>query len=319
MAIRLIQKALTTLEAVKSELGLTVTTHDDYLSRQINVISDAIETYCNQSFYYRSITNEKHTSSGGKYLFLDVPNIISISDISYEDITIDSTLYEIYNALTSMVVYINGYWIYDPETTGITDYALPRTEIKGYSVDYTAGYVLPKDSIVGTVTGGNTETFDFSGGKTLDISTSEGSTAVTFVDGDFAGPTVATALEVKAVIDLAIGDDLTCSIVSGAISLATTGDDSSNYVQVTGGTAQTILDLDSDKHSGTRTLPWGLENICIQTVSGLYNSRGLDKNIKSEKLLSYSVTYGNTGGSGSYGDSLFPSSVMKALNKYKRF
>ena len=59
----------------------------------------------------------------------------------------------------------------------------------------------------------------------------------------------------------------------------------------------------------TRTLPFDLEDACIQLVLGRLNRKGDDMNIKAQSMAGYSVSYGS-------GD--VPDSVMSILNRYKR-
>lgn len=61
-----------------------------------------------------------------------------------------------------------------------------------------------------------------------------------------------------------------------------------------------------------RTLPYDLEDACVQTVVARYFAKGQDQRVKSEKLLSGSVTYrDNAEGSGG-----LPSAVVAILEPY---
>lgn len=50
--------------------------------------------------------------------------------------------------------------------------------------------------------------------------------------------------------------------------------------------------------SGTRTLPFNIEEACLLTVSALYRKQGIDPTIASESLGDYSVTFANPTGAG---------------------
>jgi hypothetical protein len=328
MAAQLTSKALTTLDVVKSELGISVTTHDDYLIRKINEASAQICRYLDRDLGYAVVSGEEHKAAGGKYLCVERYPITALTAVYYDSAALDSTEYETYSAESGLLISVNGSWTNASDYyNSISPMRAPGTARKLYTVDYSGGYVLPKDAEAGSVTGSNTETFDFSGGKVLDYATDTGSTTVTFIDGDFATPSAATAAEVKVVIDAAIASgalcDSACSIVSGAIKLSTTGKDSSNWIEADEtSTAAVLLGLDGDKHYGTGTLPADLESACIDMVVSKYSSRGSDKSIVSEKLLQYSVNYGSssTSGSGSGGGrGSMSAAVLEALNPYRRY
>lgn len=64
--------------------------------------------------------------------------------------------------------------------------------------------------------------------------------------------------------------------------------------------------------SGTRTLPYDIEEACIQTVVGLYRGNGRDPEVASESLGAYSVSYrGQLGG-------VLPDKVLPLLAPYRR-
>lgn len=64
----------------------------------------------------------------------------------------------------------------------------------------------------------------------------------------------------------------------------------------------------------TRTLPFDLEEACLQAVSSLYRSQGKDQSIASESLGDYSVSYrGQVALAG-----MVPDSVLAQLDRYRR-
>jgi len=73
-----------------------------------------------------------------------------------------------------------------------------------------------------------------------------------------------------------------------------------------------VTPAQEDAGVGTRTLPYDLEDACLKLLSGRYAQQGENPNIKSEKLLSYAVTYGNVGT-----DQPFPADIMTVLDRYK--
>lgn len=64
--------------------------------------------------------------------------------------------------------------------------------------------------------------------------------------------------------------------------------------------------------SGTRTLPYEIEEACVQAVVGLYRGNGRDPEVASESLGAYSVSYrGQAGG-------ILPDKVLPLLAAYRR-
>ena len=74
-------------------------------------------------------------------------------------------------------------------------------------------------------------------------------------------------------------------------------------------TAGYILPKDATEES-PRTLPYDLEDACIEAVTANYLSRGQDKSIVSERLMSASYTYDRATG--------MPVSVIKKLAPYRK-
>jgi uncharacterized phage protein gp47/JayE len=121
------------------------------------------------------------------------------------------------------------------------------------------GYSGTIDTIVTPVAGwaataaiiaGSTQPFNLVGGETLDVKVDSGTTQiVNFLAGDFGTPGAATAAEVAARIsaDL-IGAAATA--YSGAVHLVSDLDGSGSAIQVTGGTANLILDFATDLVKG---------------------------------------------------------------------
>lgn len=66
--------------------------------------------------------------------------------------------------------------------------------------------------------------------------------------------------------------------------------------------------------TGTRTLPYDIEEACIQTVAGLYRGNGKDPSVAAESLGDYSVTYRGEASMGG----MLPANVMATLARYAR-
>lgn len=65
--------------------------------------------------------------------------------------------------------------------------------------------------------------------------------------------------------------------------------------------------------AGTRTLPYDIEEACIQTVVGLYRGNGRDQDVASEGLGDYSVSYREPSVGG-----VLPEKVLPLLARYVR-
>lgn len=63
----------------------------------------------------------------------------------------------------------------------------------------------------------------------------------------------------------------------------------------------------------TRTLPYDIEEACIQTVVGLYRGNGRDPEVASEQLGDYSVSYRGSGAGG-----VIPEKTLPLLAKHVR-
>jgi hypothetical protein len=66
-----------------------------------------------------------------------------------------------------------------------------------------------------------------------------------------------------------------------------------------------------------RTLPYEIEEACIQTAVSLYRKAGADQSIASEGLGDYSVTYRNANAIVGVGG-LLPDAVLPQLNEWRR-
>lgn len=66
--------------------------------------------------------------------------------------------------------------------------------------------------------------------------------------------------------------------------------------------------------AGTRTLPFDLEEACLQAVSSMYRRQGIDQLIVSESLGDYSVSFREVPAL----EGLLPSGVLAQLASYRR-
>jgi hypothetical protein len=81
----------------------------------------------------------------------------------------------------------------------------------------------------------------------------------------------------------------------------------------------TPYQADQGINGDTQTLPFDIEEACIQTVVSMYRSRGQDRNIVSESLGSASVSYGGVNSAiGRGAGGIIPDSAAALLNPYRR-
>jgi flagellar hook protein FlgE len=111
-----------------------------------------------------------------------------------------------------------------------------------------------KTGTAASVLGSNAEPFALTDGMTLTVRV-DGGTAqtVTFNTADFANIGAATAAEVAAKINSTIGAGVNATAVSGAVQIDSTTLGTGSAVQITGGTAQSILGLSSTPAVGTES------------------------------------------------------------------
>lgn len=143
----LASNALTTLDTVKTELGidLGVTTYDDYLKRKINVASQAIEDYCDRAFGTAEVTETFRAEGQLAFVVTRTP-ITDLDAITYDDVEIDDENYEIEDANAGIIRLLYGAADVSMKARTITADRMAGTARKLYAVTYTGGYVLPAGS-----------------------------------------------------------------------------------------------------------------------------------------------------------------------------
>ena len=129
------QYALTTLQTIKDELGITDTSLDGFLERKINSMSEAIEKYCGRYFAKRTVTVKLPAPSGLDLILPDYP-ITTVSEVKLDGTAI--TDYEVYGD-TGQLWRETG-WSTEYYRRGIAQDLVLSTE-KIIEVTYTTGYV----------------------------------------------------------------------------------------------------------------------------------------------------------------------------------
>lgn len=146
MKIALRDNALTTLEAVKTYLGIDPKEKDGQrdaaLVQLINAASAWLETRLGRKLG-RQDYQERHTAPGSQRLTLEQYPIRSIAKITDTDNSTEVTGYDFAEEAEIGVVYKEDGWTYRGHIGGLSgDYIAPRRYLL---VEYTAGYILPKD------------------------------------------------------------------------------------------------------------------------------------------------------------------------------
>lgn len=142
------KNALTTIEQAKKHLGISEqdTTQDETIEFLINAASSLIERYCNRKFGHTRY-QELVTGRGSLKLVLEHFPITELHGLSINHDNVSETVD------ISTVHILNNGMLYRPNG-GFPDYRLSGQfmhpnydqDVHNIFVDYSAGYVLPKDA-----------------------------------------------------------------------------------------------------------------------------------------------------------------------------
>lgn len=148
---------LTTVTRVKSELGVTSTSYDSLLGDIVDRASAAVESYCHRTFA-REVVSETTPGFGGIHLQVTRTPLISVSSITQNSNTVDSTGYSIADANKGWIYRRDG-WDWTAQvheglhaTWAWMDHGFPlaRTEEPQFTVAYTGGYIMPEENVTST-------------------------------------------------------------------------------------------------------------------------------------------------------------------------
>lgn len=135
---------LTTLAAVKDELGITDDSKDAYLRRSIAAASGAIARYCDRTFGRKTIT-ETLTGRDTASVFLSLTPIVEIESVEIGGALLDKGAYVV-DEHTGELRRVGGVWPWTGRTVHfIETVRVTGSEQPNIAVKYTGGYVLPKD------------------------------------------------------------------------------------------------------------------------------------------------------------------------------
>ena len=126
------EHALTTIEAVRQQLGLdpSDTSQDAVLARMINSASDAIRTYCDRDFA-RAQRADRLEGPGRPVLLLPLYPVIRVESVTADGIPVLPEEYEV-DVQAGRLVRRGGSW---PGGPGLT-----------VEVVYEAGYITPEQA-----------------------------------------------------------------------------------------------------------------------------------------------------------------------------
>lgn len=314
--------ALTTIATMEGELGIAVGSDDSFLTRLINAASDRIEAYCGRSFYHVAAAVESLAGFGGFYLRVRRSPLLLIDSITYDGATVASAGYEIDTPGAGMIRSAAGFNWTAGYVRSITDTPLPGTESKLYEVTYEGGWYTPDQSRARgalTFTGqpGAEETMTIH--NTVVRAKTSGAGADEFNIGGSVQDTcdnLVAAILAGSEAARARAERVGLTVVFEWLEDGTAG----NSIVFTEAFSNcTIVDGDGtlgDVQAGAvRTLPYAIEDACIQLATKRYRRKGKDPGIKSSRLLSSATTFAGT----STGDSIMglPTEIAQMLSPYK--
>lgn len=294
---------LTTLDRVKAELGITVATTDAIISDIISDISDEIVRFT-QRVFAKAVYSETLPGFGSINLMLENTPILAVAQVLQDGGVITDSRIE--NAEAGLLQRDLGWtWTvgfiagrsygraYGGSGRGrgvtqiLTPHPVANSELPKFQVDYTAGYSLPGDDLVGVTT--------------ISVDSSDNS----FNDSASGFPVLAVGdiIKTSGFGDAANNGSFTVvSATSAKIVVSAT-------TLVTAGAGATVSIL-------VRTLPRDVERAAIELAKSTFLSRERDPNIKSKKVGDLSITYGN--GAGIDGGFGFPPRIAAALTRWRR-
>lgn len=151
-------RALTQLQTVKDELGITDESKDGRLERLIHVATDLAEGECGRVFFYEAAITEKVASSGSPHIVVGKVPIVSITSITELGTALTSDDYEALvdsstrRADSGIIVRkagetALGQWPWTAaRRPDIVQDKLPGTESRGITVVYAGGFVTPEQA-----------------------------------------------------------------------------------------------------------------------------------------------------------------------------
>jgi hypothetical protein len=267
------KRALTTKGHVKDELGLSGSTYDDLLDALIDKASAAIESYCNRIFA-RQVYSETCPGFGDTELQLSRSPVITVSSVLEDGTAI--TDYSLGDKSQSFLYRENGWsWTsqYFLGLSGRQQWPMfgtpaPRRLEPTYTVAYTAGYILPSQSVDSQTT----------------ISAANGDSS--FNDSGSGFPALLKAGDVVVVSGMANAANNGRFLVTGTPTVAKIVVDATLTTEAAG---QTVT-VSFPGHSDVREF-LDIEKAAIETVKTWYFGRRSDPSIQEKQVSGMRVRY----------------------------
>jgi len=134
-------RELTLIEVVKSELGITGSSHDGLLANYIKRASDFIVSHTGREFVRETVT-ELLPAKGSRFMTLSRRPIVSITQVKLDGSTISSTTYSIDDA-NAGIVFREDRWTNTGITTSFITTRPSGDGRRDWSIKYVAGYITP--------------------------------------------------------------------------------------------------------------------------------------------------------------------------------
>jgi hypothetical protein len=254
------QSWLTTLATIKTELGITGTTHDDQLSRMIAAASASIASYCGRRFDRDTAIAESVAGYGLDTIVLarlPVNHVISIGG-EVADVMIDASI--------GIISRLGGFAWTAQLASGASVSPMPGTEYPSIEVVYDGGFVMPSQAA-----SASTVTLTFAATSPATITRSAGS----WITSGFAE-------RLPVTITGSASNDGVYRVDSVSATVLTLAGDHELIAEVaTPGCSAEIV----------RDFPYDLEDACIQMIRTAWAGRYRDPSVSSERLLSWSASY----------------------------
>lgn len=134
--------AITTVDRVKLELGITDVSKDEIICEKINAYSDAIEGLLGRKLQVDDYV-ETYPGSNDQHLLIDNFPINNIVSLSVNDEVLDTDDYKIVGYLREMIFKDDG-WEQINYVSGMSR-SMAQFSKHTIDIEYNAGYVMPND------------------------------------------------------------------------------------------------------------------------------------------------------------------------------
>lgn len=271
MALQLAANALCSLADLKSELGITDSSRDDVLTRRINAASQVIEAYCNRKFVLTAVTElisapltwTPRLRASRIPIRTEASVVVTIGALPGPGTVLTSgSDFVIENAATG-TLYSDARWYPTAlRQPGIVQDWDANTEKQSIQLVYIGGYVTQPQ-----------------------------------LDNAGVWPGITKAVKQATLIKPAgfTNECWMCTTAgtSGGGEPSWGASPSQGDTKTDGSAVWTYLGtVDGTLGIPAKSIPFDLEFAALQTAKQMSFTQGVDTTIKSESMLSYSVTYG---------------------------